>query len=34
MVDRFNGRIVDVPKTRQFKSAQDLQQTLLRHVAL
>lgn len=34
MVERFNGRISDVLKTHHFDSAQDLEQTLLRYVAL
>ena len=34
MVERFNGRIADVLKTHRFNSAQDLQQTLVRYVAL
>jgi transposase InsO family protein len=34
MVERFNGRIADVLKTHRFDSAQDLEQTLLRYVAL
>jgi transposase InsO family protein len=34
MVERFNGRIADVLKTHRFLSGEDLQQTLLRYVAL
>lgn len=34
MVERFNGRIADVLKTLRSNSAQDLQQTLVRYVAL
>jgi transposase InsO family protein len=34
MVERFNGRIADVLKTHRFQSGQDLEQTLLRYVAL
>lgn len=34
MVDRFNGRIADVLKTHRFHSDQDLEQTLMRFVAL
>lgn len=34
MVERFNGRISDVLKTNRFDSALDLEQTLLRYVAL
>ena len=34
MVERFNGRISDVLKTNHFQDAQDLEQTLLRYVAL
>ena len=34
MVERFNGRIGDVLKTHRFTSGQDLEQTLLRYVAL
>jgi transposase InsO family protein len=34
MVERFNGRIADVLKTHRFNSAQDLEQTLMRYVAL
>ncbi len=34
MVERFNGRIADVLKTHQFSSSEDLEQTLLRYVAL
>ena len=34
MVERFNGRISDVLKTNHFNSAEDLEQTLLRYVAL
>lgn len=34
MVERFNGRIADVLKTHRFNSADDLEQTLLRYVAL
>ena len=34
MVERFNGRIADVLKTHRFASAEDLEQTLTRYVAL
>jgi transposase InsO family protein len=34
MVERFNGRIADVLKTHRFTSGEDLQQTLMRYVAL
>ncbi len=34
MVERFNGRISDVLKTNRFNSALDLEETLLRYVAL
>ena len=34
MVERFNGRIGDVLKTHCFHSGEDLEQTLLRYVAL
>jgi transposase InsO family protein len=34
MVERFNGRIADVLKTHRFHSGQDLEQTLMRYVAL
>ena len=34
MVERFNGRIADVLKTHRFQSGQDLEQTLMRYVAL
>ena len=34
MVERFNGRIADVLKTHRFNSREDLEQTLLRYVAL
>ena len=34
MVERFNGRIADVLKTNRFNSAEDLEQTLMRYVAL
>lgn len=34
MVERFNGRIADVLKTHRFTSGQDLEQTLMRYVAL
>ena len=34
MVERFNGRIADVLKTHRFSSSEDLEQTLLRYVAL
>jgi transposase InsO family protein len=34
MVERFNGRIADVLKTHRFQSGQDLEQTLIRYVAL
>ena len=34
MVERFNGRIADVLKTHRFRSGEDLEQTLLRYVAL
>ncbi len=32
MVERFNGRSSDVPRTNRFDSALDLEQTLMRHV--
>ena len=34
MVERFNGRIADVLRTHRFNSRDDLEQTLLRYVAL
>lgn len=34
MVERFNGRIADVLRSHRFQSGQDLEQTLLRYVAL
>jgi len=34
MVERFNGRIADVLKTHRFHSGEDLEQTLMRYVAL
>lgn len=34
MVERFNGRIADILKTHRFNSAEDLEQTLMRYVAL
>ena len=34
MVERFNGRISDVLNTHHFDSAEDLEQTLLRYVAI
>ncbi|GEM_PF-210205 len=34
MVERFDGRIADVLKTHQFNSREDMEQTLLRYVAL
>ena len=34
MVERFNGRIADVLKTHRFDGREDLEQTLLRYVAL
>ena len=34
MAERFNGRIADVLKTNRFDSALDLEQTLMRYVAL
>lgn len=34
MVERFNVRISDVLKSHRFNSAQDSEQTLLRHVAV
>ena len=34
MVERFNGRIADILKTHRFNSAEDMEQTLLRYVAL
>jgi hypothetical protein len=34
MVERFNGRIDDVPKTNRLDSTLDLEQTLMRCVAL
>ena len=33
-VERFNGRISDVLTTHRFRSGQDLEQTLLRYMAL
>lgn len=34
MVERFNGRMADVLKTHRFNSREDMEQTLLRYVAL
>ena len=34
MVERFNGRIADVLKTHRFNSREDMEQNLLRYVAL
>jgi transposase InsO family protein len=34
MVERFNGRIADVLKTHRFVSGEDLEQTIMRYVAL
>ena len=34
MVERFNGRIADVLKTNRFVSGEDLEQTIMRYVAL
>lgn len=34
MVERFNGRIADVLKKHRFNSALDMEQTLMRYVAL
>ena len=34
MVERSNGRIADVLKTYRFNRWEDMQQTLLRYVAL
>ena len=34
MVERFNGRISDVPKTNRFDSAIDLEQTQMSYVYL
>ena len=34
MVERFNGRIADVLKTHRFHSGEDMEQTLMRYVAL
>ena len=34
MVERFNGRIADVLKTHRFTSGEDLEQTIMRYVAL
>ncbi len=34
MVERFNGRIADVLKTQRFVSGEDLEQTIMRYVAL
>jgi transposase InsO family protein len=34
MVERFNGRIAEVLKTHRFNSREDMEQTLLRYVAL
>ena len=34
MVERFNGRIADVLRSHRFQSGLDLEQTLLRYVAL
>jgi transposase InsO family protein len=34
MVERFNGRIADVLRSHRFNTGEDLEQTLLRYVAL
>ena len=34
MVERFNGRIEDVLQSHRFKNGEDLEQTILRYVAL
>lgn len=34
MVQRFNGRIADALKSQRFQSGLDLEQTLLRYVAV
>ena len=34
MVERFNGRIADVLRSHRFHNGEDLEQTLLRYVAL
>ena len=34
MVEPFNGRIADVLKTHRLHSGQDMEQTLMRYVAL
>ena len=34
MVERFNGLIADVSKIHRFSSCEELEQTLLRYVAL
>ncbi len=34
VVERFNGRVADVLKTHRFNSREDMEQTLLRYVAL
>ena len=34
MAERFNGRIADVLKTNRFDSSEDLEQTIIRYVAL
>jgi hypothetical protein len=34
MMERFNGRIVDVLKTHRLHSGQAMEQTLMRYVAL
>ncbi len=34
MVERFNGRIEDVPQSHRFRSGEDLEQTILRYVRL
>jgi hypothetical protein len=34
MVERFNGRIADVPKTHRFVSSEDLEQPVMRYVDL
>ncbi len=34
MVERFNGRIADVLKTHRFVSGEDLEQTIMRYIAL
>jgi transposase InsO family protein len=34
VMERFNGRIADVLRTHRFTSGEDLEQTLMSHVAL